>query len=107
MPIGLAHDSSNRGDVGRRHVFMKQIAHRVNKDLPRSAPSQGLTKFVRHEAEIEALLEGMAGYAAKPLCEGLRVTMLAAWADFGTATDGVPRGVCPLDVRPLAHLRRR
>jgi hypothetical protein len=37
--------------------------------------------------------------AAKPLRESLRVAVLASGADFRAATNGVPGGVGPLDVR--------
>ena len=34
---------------------------------------------------------------AKPLRESLGIAVLASWADFGAATDGIPRGVGPFD----------
>ena len=42
VPIGPPHDLAHRGDVGGRHVFVKQVAHRVDEDLSRSTPRERL-----------------------------------------------------------------
>ena len=52
---------------------------------------------LRPEAQVEALLVGMAGHAAEALGERERVAVVAAGRDLGAAGDRVPRRVGPLD----------
>src|SRR5271168_827281 len=49
------------------------------------------------------MLERMVRYAAEALGKSFRVAVLATRADLGTAANGVPRGVSPLDGAAIAH----
>lgn len=97
MPVRLPHHFSNRSDVVRRHLLVKEIAHGVDEDLPRSPPTYRLIELFRHESQIESLLEGMAGDAPKPLGERLRIAELTAGAHLGTPSSGIPGRVGPFD----------
>jgi hypothetical protein len=57
MPVSSSHDLSNATDVVGWNVFVKEVAHRVDEDLPRTSPTQRLLKLLGHESEVEALLE--------------------------------------------------
>jgi hypothetical protein len=63
----------------------------------------GCSNFSGHEPDVEALFEWMAGYAAESFGKSFRVAVFAAWADLGTATHRIPRGVGPLDRTTITH----
>lgn len=81
----------------------EEIAHRVDEDSTRATPRQRLIQLFRHDAKVEAALEGVTRHASKALREPLGVAVPAAGADLGTAADRVPGGVGPLDPRTVAH----
>ena len=85
VPVGLLHDAADGEDIVKRHVLVEEVAHGVDEDPARLGPEEGLGQLVGDEAEVEALLVGMAGHAAKALGEGLGVAMGAAGADLGAA----------------------
>ena len=53
---------------------------------------------VRHEPEIEAKLERMAGHTPKSLGESFGVTVGAAGTDLRAPAHGVPGCIRPLDL---------
>jgi hypothetical protein len=55
-------------------------------------------ELLRDEPEIKTSLVWMASYPAKPLSKYFGITMFAARADLGAATDWVPSGIGPLDL---------
>src|SRR5690606_8252522 len=103
VPACLAHHLADARNVGDRHALVKEIAHRVHENLPRRAPPQWLIELLWYQAQVEPLLERVAGNAAKPLGECLGITVLAAGADLRTPADRVPGGVRPLDPGAVAH----
>jgi hypothetical protein len=48
MPVSSSHDVSNTTDVVGWNVFVKEVAHRVDEDLPRASPVQRLLKLLGH-----------------------------------------------------------
>jgi hypothetical protein len=49
----------------------------------------------------------VTGDAAKSFSECFGVTMFTAWADFGAASQRIPRRVSPFDFGILAHVAPR
>jgi transposase len=49
VPVSSPHDLSNARDVVGWNVFVKEVAHRVDKDLPRASPMQRLIELFRNE----------------------------------------------------------
>jgi hypothetical protein len=47
VPISLAHRVKNPANEIQRHVLVKKIAHRIDKNLPRLMPTQRLTENIR------------------------------------------------------------
>lgn len=103
MPVSLSHDLSNATDVVGWNAIVKEVAHRVDENLPRATPVQWLLKLFGHQSEVEALLEGVSRHAAEALREHLRVAELAARAHLRAAANRVPRRVRPLNRRAVAH----
>jgi histone H3/H4 len=103
VPVGPSHDVANARDVVGWNVLVKEVAHRVDEDLPRASPVQRLLKLLWHESQVEALLEGVSRHAAETLREHLCVAEFAARAHLRAAADGVPRRVRPLNRRAVAH----
>jgi hypothetical protein len=46
MPIGLPYHIENPAYEVQRHVGMEKVAHRIDEDLPRLIPPQGLIEYV-------------------------------------------------------------
>ena len=103
VPVGSSHDVADASDEIGRDVFVEQVAHRVDEDLPRPFPVQRLLQLLGHESEIEALFKRVSGHTAKALSEDLRIAELAAGAHLCAASDRVPSRVGPLNRRPVAH----
>jgi hypothetical protein len=93
----LHHDVRHGSDIVVWYLFMEEVTHRIDKYSSGNTPSQRFREFFRDESEVKTLFVGMPFDSAKPFCERLRVTVLAAGADFRAATNGVPRRICPLD----------
>jgi len=47
MPVRFRHDIEGSADVLVRHRLVKQIAHRVDEDLPRLPPAKRKIKLIR------------------------------------------------------------
>lgn len=105
VPIRRQHHPAHLLDELVRNPVVEQVAHRVDENLLRLRPPDGIAQFLRHEAQVEAELEGMAGHTPETLGEGLRVAVDASWADLRAPAHGIPRRVRPLDFRIVAHRR--
>ena len=101
MPVRRHHDLRDSAHVLIRDAWLEQIAHRVDEHELGRAPGERLGQFFGDEAQVEALLVGMALHAAKAFGKRLGVAVLASGADLGAAADGVPGGVGPFDVGVL------
>jgi len=96
MPSCKAHCGGNLSDVWFRHLFVKEVAHRVHKDHLRLAPPKRLAQLMRYGPDVKAVLEWMALHAPEALGKAFCVTMLAAGTDLGTTADRVPCCIRPL-----------
>jgi hypothetical protein len=76
---------------------MKKIAHRVNEDHPGRSPAKRIAELFRHNPQIKAKLEWMAGDAAPTLGERFGVTVETTGADFGAAANWIPSSDRPFD----------
>lgn len=97
MPVGGFHGVEHGVDKGPGQFFVKKIAHGVDEDAPGLSPIQRLRQAFGPEREVEAVLKGMPGNAAKPLCEALGVTEVAAARYLRAAGDGIPGRVRPFN----------
>lgn len=57
VPVGPSHGVANASDLVGWNVLVKEVAHRVDEDLPRAPPVQRLIELFRNQSEIGALLE--------------------------------------------------
>ncbi len=103
VPMGAPHDVAHISDEIGRNRLVKEVAHRVDEDFPRSPPVQRLLKFLRDQPQIEALLEWVSRHTPKPFREHLCIAVLAARTNLRAPAHRVPGGICPLDRRTLAH----
>src|SRR5262249_23750787 len=90
-------------DKLKRHLFVKEIAHRVDEDRLRLPPMQGQLQHLWLEGQLEAVLVVCLPHRLEPLCHPFCVTVLAPWTDLGAASNRVPGGLCPLDARSERH----
>ena len=97
VSVGVSHDPADRCDVRGRDGFVEQVAHGVDENPAGAPPRQRLVELLRHQAEVETLLERMSGDPAEAFGECLRVTVCAAGADLGATANRVPGGVGPLN----------
>ena len=103
MPVGGLHGVEDAVDEIGRDLLVEQVAHRIDEDPPWSLPRKRLGQSLRARCEVESVLEGMAGRAAKPLREALGIAVVAAARDLRATRHRVPRRVGPLDRGSVAH----
>src|SRR5258706_9311601 len=53
VPVRLLHRVKDAPDELLRHVFVEEIAHRIDEDHARTAPAQRLIKALRSQCQIE------------------------------------------------------
>jgi hypothetical protein len=82
VPLGFPHDIEDRPDELQRDVFVKQVAHRVDKDHSGLRPTQGLLQSFWATLKIKATLVRVAWDASEALGKGFGVAMGAARAHF-------------------------
>src|ERR1700686_3844124 len=99
MPVRPDHHVCDGLDVVIRDSLMKEITHRVHKYHFRCSPTERFAQFVGDKAQIDSLLVRMTVDATKPLSKDFSVAVLASGTDFCAATNGIPRCVCPFDMR--------
>src|ERR1700722_20157721 len=73
MPVRPFHGVEHLVDEGPRHLFMEEVAHRIDEDAPWRFPGQGLDKPRRSQREIEAIPERMVPHAAEAFGKALGV----------------------------------
>jgi hypothetical protein len=75
------------------HIFMKKIAHGIDKNFTWRAPLLGLIQPLRMQRELKALWK----IVFETQSYSFGIAMLTSWADFITTCCGVPRFVSPLN----------
>jgi len=103
VPVSLPHGAEDGLHEGKWDVLVEQIAHRVDEDQPRTFPCKRYVQALRPELQVETLLVRMIRYTAKPLRERLGIAVGASRTDLVATSDGVPGGVCPLDLAAVGH----
>jgi hypothetical protein len=63
VPVSTSHNVADARDVLEWNVLVKEVAHRVDKDLPRASPVQRLLELLGHDSQVEALLERVSRHA--------------------------------------------
>jgi hypothetical protein len=104
VPRRLLHRVKHRVDERRRHLFVKEVAHRIHENAPRLLPPQRLLQALRSKCQIEAIFEWMTFDATEPFGKPFSVTEITAGSDFGTAGHGVPSGICPFYLCRISHV---
>ena len=104
VPIRRQHHVKGSENEVIWHSVLKEIAHRIDKYLSRPNPGQRLNKLLWNQSEVETELVWVSEDTAPPLREDFRVAVLAAWANFSTASDGIPCCVRPFDGTRIAHI---
>src|ERR1051325_9914491 len=97
MPIRSKHYVNDCGDVLVRYSFVKQITHGIYKYHLRRIPTKRFCELFRHQPEVEPLFVRVALDTTESLRKHLGITVLATWANLGTAPDRIPRCVRPFD----------
>lgn len=103
VPVSPSHNVADARDIARRNFLVKEIAHRVDEDLPWALPAERLLQLFGHQSQIEALFKRMPGHTSEALREQLGIAEFAARTHLRASADRVPRGVRPFDGRPIAH----
>lgn len=98
VPVRAAHDVEDALDVLDRHIFVEEIAHRVDEDAAGSAPANGVAQLFGNESKIETELKGVALHAAEPLRKRLGVAVHTARTHLGAPAHRIPGGVGPFDL---------
>src|SRR5665213_3609029 len=60
MPFGRFHRVEHPGDERVRHLFVEEVAHRVDENHPGPPPCKRLVQPFGSKGQIESVLEGMA-----------------------------------------------
>jgi hypothetical protein len=97
MPGSLCHDVEDLLDVLERHVIVKQVAHRVDKDCPGLTPSQWLIEQIRLQRQSETVSVAVLVHGLQAQRHPFCVAMLAAGADLRATGYGIPGDICPFD----------
>ena len=105
MPVSFLHHPYDVLDVGVWNSLMEEVAHRIDKDHPRSLPPKRLYKFFGYEPKVKALLIRVPGHPPETLCEGFGVTVGATGTNLGAPAHGIPRRIRPFDLRLTTHLQ--
>src|SRR5260370_1927112 len=85
MPASDLHGIEHGVDKMLRHLFVKEVAHRVHKNSPRLAPLKRLREAFGPQCEIKPVFEGVPRNAAKSLGKALRVAQGTTTGDLRTA----------------------
>jgi len=101
--LRAGHHVEHLGDVLIGDVLVEEVAHRVDEHDARAAPAQRHLQALRPQAQVEALLVGVARHTAPALGERLGVAMRASGRDLRASRHRVPRGLGPLDGAHLCH----
>lgn len=101
------HDGKNSYDKFFRHILMKQIAHRIDKNPARLLPVERFFQHLRHKSNLPGPARAVRtpfGQAfirlalpAKPMRLPHRVARFTTLADQGATSHGIPRLVGPFN----------
>jgi hypothetical protein len=91
VPVRFQHDLGYANDVLVSYAFVEEVAHRVHEDAAGLLPVRWVVQFLRHEAQVEALLKGVPRHTPETLRERASIAMLAAGANLRATPDRVPR----------------
>ena len=105
MPVRYVHDTSYRDDVVIWDGLLKQVTHGVHKDHFGLRPSERIIELFWHETNIKSLFVGVTGNATKAFRKSLSIAVFTTGADFQTPSNGIPRGIGPLNLRFSTHSR--
>src|ERR1700730_9339241 len=97
------HCVEHAGDELLRNLFVKEIAHGVDKYHSGRSPAQGLIETPRTECQVKTRFERVAGRAAEALSEALGIAMVASSAYLGAASHRVPGRIRPFNRCGVAH----
>jgi hypothetical protein len=103
VPVCSLHGVKYLGDMVSRHLFVKELAHGIDKGEPRLRPCKRLNEPLGAQGEIEAAFERMAGHAAEAFRKPLDISVISTRANLRAAGDRVPCGIGPLDGALLGH----
>src|SRR5881409_2530433 len=90
IPSREMHGGNYPRNVRQRNALVEQIAHRVDEDHPRFAPTKRLSELLGNKPQIKTVLEWMLLHPTKPLSKPLGVAVLAARTDFRATANGIP-----------------
>ncbi len=104
MVRGSPHNIKDFQDELQRDVFVKEVAHGINKDCSRLLPAERHFEQMRVQGNSEAIgiVSAASGFEAKRETPG--VTISTAETDFCAACDRVPGGLGPFDFGFPGHL---
>lgn len=97
MPIGAHHDIEDFLDVIVGDFVVEEVAHRVDEDDLGFLPAQWDFEGLGLQRDGKSIAIGRLSHRLQPARHALRIAMLAAGADLGTASDRVPGGFGPFD----------
>src|SRR5262249_49699005 len=103
MPARQVHRRNDSPNIRKWNLLVKQIAHGVDEDHSRLAPSERFRQFLRNKSQVESLFERMSCYAPKSLSEAFSVAVLTARTDLRAATNRIPRRISPFDLGKKRH----
>ncbi len=103
VPVRFQHNVCYGFYVVIGNGVLEEVAHAVHENNLGVAPAKRLDEFLRHEPRVEAVFVWVSGDVAESLGECFCVTVLASWADFQAAPDGIPGCFGPLDLGLQAH----
>jgi hypothetical protein len=87
----------------KRNVFMEEVAHGVDEDYFRAAPSGGDRKRVRMERDFKTVPIVFHAHCLEAARKSFRVTVGASLADARAARHRVPGRFSPFDCRVTGH----
>ena len=80
-----------------RHVPVVEVAHRVDEDGLGPLPAEREVEGIFVQGDVKAVAVVGVAHGLEAAGHALGVAMFAAGADLGTARDGVPSCLGPLD----------
>lgn len=97
------HCLKDAANEPQRHIWMKQIAHRVHENPSRLFPRVRQIENVFMERDTKPSPVAMIPHCAQAQREPLGITVLAAGADLCATRYRVPRRLGPFDVGICCH----
>jgi len=104
MVRGATHDIKDFQDEFQRDVFVKKVAHGINKDCSGLFPAERYLEQMRMQGNSEAISIVSAAGSFEAKCETFGIAISAAYADFCAACNRVPGRLGPFYFRFSGHL---